>query len=272
MTDSFPQTKTPPLANRQTAADADVTQPPAAPRQAKRESLLANLLLNIIIPTLILTKLSGEHLLGIKMAIVVALAFPIVYGLRDFIIRRKLNVFSVLGFVSIMLTGGISLMELDPAYIAIKEAAIPGLIGLAVLISLKTPYPLVKTFIYNDKILKVDKVAAALEKHGNKAAFEKTLTNATYILAGSFFVSSILNYVLAKIVMVSPPGTVQFNEELGKLTALSFPIIVVPAMIVMMIALFYLFNSIRKLTHLTLEEVVNAGQPEDDKEQPENSQ
>lgn len=223
---------------------------------AKRESLLANLLLNIVIPTVILTKMSGEEYLGTKLAIVVALAFPILYGLKDFISERKINFFSALGVVSIALTGGISLLELDPQYIAIKEAAIPGLFGLATLISLKTRYPLVKTFLYNDKVLQVEKVAHALKEHGNEAAFEKALSIASLLVAFSFFLSSLLNYVLAKVLLVSPPGTEEFNAELGKMTALSFPVIAVPATLVMMIALFYLFRSINKLTHLKLEEII----------------
>ncbi|MDQ2075554.1 VC0807 family protein [Marinimicrobium sp. ABcell2] len=228
----------------------------------KRESLLANLLLNIVVPTIILSKFSGEEHLGIKMGIIVALAFPLIYGARDFIIRRKLNIFSALGFVSVMLTGGISLMELDPKYIAIKEAAIPGIIGLLTLISVKTRYPVVKVFLYNDKLLKVDKIAAALRERGNEMAFEKVLQHASYLVAFSFFVSSALNYMLAKFIMVSPPGTVEFNEELGKMTALSFPVIVLPAMIVMASALFFLFRRIRQLTELSLEEVINDGSPD----------
>jgi hypothetical protein len=225
----------------------------------KKESLLANLLVNIVIPTLILAKLSGEEYLGTRLAIVVALAFPLGYGLRDFVSSRKINVFSALGIVSILLTGGMSLLQLDPEYIAIKEAAIPGLIGLATLISIGTPYPLVKIFLYNDKVLKLEKVAAALRQQGTTAGFQKVLRNASYLTAGSFFLSSCLNYLLAKIVLVSPPGTVAFNEELGRMTALSYPVIVVPAMLVMMITLLYLFRNIRLLTGLTLEEVINDG-------------
>ncbi len=225
----------------------------------KRESLLANLLLNIVIPTLILTKFSGEDHLGIKWGIIVALAFPLIYGARDFIQSRKLNVFSALGFVSITLTGGISLLELDPQYIAIKEAAIPGLIGLATLISVKTRFPLVKTFLYNDKVLKVEKIASALRHYNNETAFENTLRHASYLIAGSFFLSSGLNYVLAKMILQSPPGTLAFNEELGKMTALSFPIIALPAMLIMVATLFFMFRRIKQLTHLSLEDVINDG-------------
>ena len=61
----------------------------------KQPSLLWNLVFNLILPTLILTKLSGDEYLGIKPAIVIALAFPIIYGLREFINLRKVNFFSV---------------------------------------------------------------------------------------------------------------------------------------------------------------------------------
>lgn len=228
-------------------------------RKPKKENLLLNVLLNIVIPTLILMKLSGEQHLGTQWAVVVALAFPITYGLRDFIINRKFNLFSALGFISVLLTGGISLLQLDPQYIAIKEAAIPGLIGLVTLISIKTRYPLVKTFLYNDTVLKVDKIAAALKKHGTEAEFEKTLRNSSYLVAASFFLSSALNYILAKILVVSPPGTEAFNAELGKMTALSFPVIALPVTIFMMGAMFYLFRNINRLTQLTLEDIINDG-------------
>lgn len=232
---------------------------PVSARTERKESFLANLLLNIVIPAIVLSKLSGEQYLGTQWAIVAALAFPLGYGIRDFLLTRKVNLLSALGFISILLTGGISLLQLDPQYIAIKEAAIPGLIGIATLISVKTRYPLVKTFVYNGKLLRVEKVAAALAERGTQPAFEKVLRNTSYLIAGSFFLSSLLNYVLAKIVMVSPAGTEAFNIELGRMTVLSYPVIVVPAMIVMMGSLFYLFRNIRRLTDLTLEEVINDG-------------
>ena len=238
-------------------------KPPAEPANSqgkpKKESFLANLLMNIVIPTLILTKLSGDEYLGATWGLIVALAFPISYGLRDFLINKKINVFSALGIVSVLLTGGLSLLHLPPEYFAIKEAAIPGILGIVTLVSIKTRYPLVKTFIYNDKVLKIHKVDSALQHYGTQKQFERTLNNASLMIAASFFLSSALNYILAKIILVSQPGTAEFNAELGKMTALSYPVIALPMMIIMMATLFYVFRSIRLLTHLTLEEVINDG-------------
>jgi hypothetical protein len=221
-----------------------------------RENMLLSLGVNIAIPALILMKLSGENALGPVGGLVAALAFPLTYGVVDFIRRREWNFISVLGFISVMLTGGIGLMELDPKWIAVKEAAVPAVIGIAVVLSLRTRFPIVRTFLYNDKIIRVAEVDEALARRGNSEAFERTLVNASWMLAGSFFVSSVLNFVLAKLIVTSPPGTTAFNEELGRMTALSYPVIVVPSMAIMIATLWYLFSRIRRLTDLDLEQIL----------------
>lgn len=223
----------------------------------KQPSTLINLGFNVIIPTVIMMKASGEEYLGPMWAIVIALAFPISYGMKEYYDHRKTNLFSVLGIISVLLTGGISLLKLDPQYIAIKEAAIPALFGIATVVSLYTRYPLVRTFLFNDQIMQVDKIKAALQLHNNVGAFEQKLKNASYMIAGSFFLSSVLNFLLAKWVLVSPPGTSEYTEELGKMTALSFPVIAVPSTIILMAALFYLIKQIQKMTHLDTEDIFN---------------
>jgi len=230
------------------------SQNPSKP--AKKDSLLLNLLVNILIPTVILSKFSGEDKLGVEWAIIIALAFPIGYGIREVMRSGKFSLFSILGIFSVAMTGGMALLELPPKYIIIKEAAIPAIFAIATLLSMKTRYPLVKTFLYNDTIMQVDKVSAALKVNQSENAFEGALKNASYLMALSFIVSSILNYILAKIILVSAPGTEAFNAELGKMNALSIPVIAIPATIVMMFALFYLFKQIKKLTKLELEDIL----------------
>ena len=224
-------------------------------KKQPKESLLLNLVLNIIIPTLILTKLSGEEHLGPQLSIIVALAFPIGYGIYDFSRQGKVNLFSGLGVVSVLLTGGISLLELDPKYIAFKEAGIPALLGIATLISTYTKYPLVKVFLYNDKVLNTELISEKLSDNQTESAFEKTLVNASYIVAASFFLSAVLNYVLAKALVVSQPGTEAYATELGKMTAYSYVVIVIPSIAVMIFAMLYLFKRIKALTGLALDDV-----------------
>jgi hypothetical protein len=221
-----------------------------------RESVLLSLGINIAIPAVILMKLSGDNALGPVGGLLAALAFPLGYGLVDFARRREWNVVSVLGVVSVLLTGGIGLLQLDPKWIAVKEAAVPAVIGLLVVLSLRTRFPIVRTFLYNERIIRVDEVEEALARHNNRQAFDRSLVKASWMLAASFFVSAVLNFALAKIIVRSQPGTTQFNEELGRMTALSYPVIVVPSMLIMIAALWYLFHSIRRLTALDLEQIL----------------
>jgi hypothetical protein len=225
-------------------------------RPEPRENALLSLGINIAAPAVILMKLSGETALGPVWGLVVALLFPLSYGLVDFARRREWNIVSILGFVSILLTGGIGLMQLDPKWIAVKEAAVPAVIGIAVVLSLRTRFPIVRTFLYNDKIIRIQDVDEALERRGNRQAFDRTLVHASWMLAASFFVSSVLNFVLAKWIVKSQPGTTAFNEELGRMTALSYPVIVVPSMLIMIATLWYLFHRIRRLTELDLEQIL----------------
>ncbi|MDX1473899.1 MAG: VC0807 family protein [Reinekea sp.] len=235
------------------------------PAKPQKGGFFSNLLFNIIVPVVILTKFSGETALGPVWSIVVALTFPIAYGLWEMRLTGKVNGFSILGVVSVLLTGGISLLQLDPKYIAIKEAAIPGLIGLAVIVSQKSHRSIVKMMIFNDQIIEINKVLDALAQHGNEKLFEQRMNIVTYLVASSFFLSSALNYILAKIVLQSPPGTTEFSEELGKMTALSYPVIVIPSMIVLVIAISFLFMQLKKLTKLPLEELmVDTGSKSDD--------
>jgi hypothetical protein len=238
------------------ANDRHPMNEPASARTAERpENPWISLLVNIAIPALILMKLSGDDRLGPVYSLLLALSFPLAYGVADLFRRHKVNFISVLGVVSILLTGGIGLLQLDPKWIAVKEAAVPLVIGFAVIVSLKTPYPVVRTLLYNDKIIDVPTVEAHLTRHGTTRAFEKSLVTASWLLAASFFVSAVLNFVLARVIVKSPAGSVAFNEELGRMTALSYPVIVLPSMAVMFVAMWYLFRSIKRLTHMDLEDI-----------------
>ncbi len=217
---------------------------------------LVDLLVSIIIPSLVLMKLSGEEALGATLALVVALSFPLIWGLFELIKYKKFNFIALLGLVSVLLTGGIGLLKLDTQWLAIKEAAIPTVIGIAVLVSTLTRSPLIKMLIYNPKIMDVEVIKQKLIERENTKAFENRLLIATYMLGGTFFFSAVMNYILAKWIVTSPSGSSAFNEELGQLTLYSYPMIAVPSMIMMMLIFYFLWRSINNMTGLTMNEVL----------------
>lgn len=226
--------------------------------EARPENLWVNLLFNIVIPAVILTTMSKPDRLGPVWALIVGVSLPLGYGIYDLIVRRKWNFFSILGLISILLTGGLGLLGISPFWFAVKEAAIPLTFGLAVLGSVFTPYPLVRTFLYNDKMIDVARVDAELDTRGHHQTFDRLLQTSTYLLAGSFFLSAALNFFLARYVIKSPGGTPEFAAELGRMTALSWPVITIPVLVVMVIALWRLIGGIRKLTGLDLDSILKA--------------
>jgi hypothetical protein len=217
---------------------------------------LIDLLVSLVIPSIILMKFSGAEHLGTSTALIVALAFPLSWGLFELFKYRQFNFIALLGLISVFLTGGIGLLQLDPQWLAIKEAAIPGLIGIGVLLSSYTRYPLIRTLVYNPKFINVDRIRQRLNESDNSRAFETRLQNATYLLASTFLFSAVMNYILARWVVTSPAGSVSFNEELGQMTLLSYPVIAIPSMLMMIGIFYYLWRTVNGLTGLKLEEIL----------------
>jgi hypothetical protein len=231
---------------------SDPSAPTPAPRPAGNGNPLFEIVITILLPALVLMQLSAEGRLGPGGALMLALAFPLGWGLREAITRRKLSWMALLGVVSTLLTGGIGLLKVDPFWLAVKEAAVPTLIGLVILASNWTRWPLIRVLVFNPTLFDVEKVDAALKVRGTTVAFEQRLRLGTLWLAGTFFFSAVANYILTRWLVNSPAGTEAFNEELGRLTLLSYPIIALPSMVMMMGLMFWLARGARSLTGLDL--------------------
>lgn len=237
-------------------SDASLPPPPAPAKPAPpRENVWVNVFCNAILPGLLLTKLSKPERLGPVWALVVAVSIPLAYGIYDLIRRRKWNIFSVLGLVSTLLTGGLGLMKVDNFWFAVKEAAIPLVLGLAIPISLKTKQPLVRELLYNDQVLDTHRIGVALSEHQAGARFDGLLRWASWVLAGSFFLSAVLNFGLARWIVTAEPGSPTHAEQLGRLNWISWPVIVLPSMAILVFALFRLLKGIEALTGLKGDEL-----------------
>jgi hypothetical protein len=227
-------------------------------KTAHKPRPLIDLLVSIVIPSIILMKFSGDGDLGPAGALIVALAFPIGWGLYELIRFRVKNYIAVLGLVSVILTGGIGLLQLDAQWLAVKEAAIPALIGIVVLISAQIGKPLIRTLLFNPLVLNTEKIITILREREQEQVFNGHLVNATYMLGATFFFSAVMNYLLATWIVTSPSGSAAFNEELGRLTLLSYPAIAIPSMLMMLGIFYFLWRSIHRLTGLKMEEMLAA--------------
>ena len=232
--------------------------------EKNQENPLLNIGFNIIIPIIILnkgdvwfSKWLSPYFQNISVAIlIIAISFPIIYFFYDLITRKKYNFISILGLVSVLLTGGIGILQIPTEWFAIKEAAIPALIGLMVIISMKTPFPLIKTFLLNPDLINTEKIESALKENNKENEFDRLVSKCTYLLGFSFLISSLLNYTLARIIVVSPSGTQAYNDEVSNMMIWSWPIIAIPCFLITAYTLWMLLNGIQKLTNYKLEEIL----------------
>lgn len=222
--------------------------------EKNKENPWINLIVNVVLPSVILTKLSTPDRLGQVGALIFALGLPILYGAYDYLTRRKHNILSIIGLLSVLLTGGIGLFQLNKNWMIAKETAIPLVMGVAVYLSEFTKYPLLKTLLSQG--LDLSKMRQVFEEHKSADRFDRLLKTASWGLAFSFVVSALLNYLLAVFILEGEPGSLQFNESLGKMTALSFPVITIPMMILMGIIMYYMIKTIQQVTGQSIESFI----------------
>jgi hypothetical protein len=240
-----------------------VNEPTPIGPDAKPENPFVNLIVNIIIPVFVLNKMSES--LGPVKALVVALAFPIAYGIYDGLKRKKVNVFSVLGVLNVAITGGFALANISGYWFAVKEAAFPALIGIFVLGSAFTKKPFVRAMIFNPQVMKVDLIQQRLKDVNQETDFYKLLKTSTVFLAFSFFISSLLNFVLAiRIFKPLDPNLdeaargVTLNAQIAEMTSLSFAVIMIPSMIILALILWHLIRGLKSLTGMNFEDLMKS--------------
>lgn len=236
-------------------APASATTPAAAPPRPPAENVWFNLACNAILPGVVLTQLSKESRLGPAWGLVVALSIPLGYGIYDLLKRRTWNVFSIIGLVGTLVTGGLGLLKLDNFWFATKAAAIPMVLGLAIPLTLKTRQPLIKALLYNDQVLDTHRIGLALVERNTVAGFDALLRWASWVMAATFIGSGVINFVLARWIVVAPPGSSEQTAQIGKLHWIEWPIVTLPMMVVMMFALFRLIKGLEALTGLKNDEL-----------------
>lgn len=217
-----------------------------------RENFLVNILFNIFLPSILLFKL-GDYI-DYKIAFLIALAFPLVYGLMVFGKSKKYNFLSIVGFVGILLIGLVGVFELETKYIAYKEAAIPFIIGLFILFTINTKFSVLRNIF--EQIIKKDKVLKVIKRKNKNKDYERDIRVYSYFLVVVFIISAVFNFIIAKEIVTSDSGTEEFNKEIGKMALISFIVIAIPAIICLIVIVFCLIYNLTKMTGLKFEEIV----------------
>lgn len=231
-----------------------------SPKQ-KPENAFLNILFNIIIPILILNK--GSKIFGSVWGLIIALAFPLSYGIYDHIQRRKTNAISILGLLNVAITGSLALFKLHGLWFAIKEAAFPFLIGLFVFGSAFTKSPFIATLFLNPQLIDVENLKKRLQERQAETEFKELLKKGTLWISLSFALSALINFVLAVKIFGPIDGTLGseaqaliLNEQIAQMTTWSMVVIVLPSILFLVGIFLYLTKGIQRLSGLTENELL----------------
>ena len=230
-----------------------------------KDTPLWNLLFNIVLPVIILNKAhSFFPSNGALYSLIIALSFPLAYGVTEYVKAKTVNMLSIIGLVSIILTGGLALMKLEGIFFAIKEALIPLIIALVILGSLFYKKPLMYLILIKSSAIKSQIILSRIKDKENEIPFNKLMKMSTFWLAGSFLLSAILNFIIAVFVFtnISPEASSNqksqiLNEQIADMTWMGYVMIALPLSILMAVLIWYIIKHLKKLTGLKLEDMIN---------------
>ena len=232
---------------------------------SQRENPFFNLLFNILIPIILLNK--GHLLLGKNAGVLVlllALAFPVFYGVFDFIRNKRKNIISIFGTLNVLFTGGFALYKLDGIWFAIKEAVFPLLIGIFVFVSAYTKKSFFEYLSHHAPIFKWDLIKEQIQIASSFNHLKALFKKATIMFSVSFFISAILNFILALYIfseqwspeISSAEKNIILNKKIADMTWLGFVVIGLPMTFFAIGVFWWFLKRLSKLTQLPIEQMM----------------
>ncbi len=220
--------------------------------------LLLSLGCTLFLPITLLHKGGQWFSLSPEAVLLVALFFPFAYGVYEMVQKRKVSGLAILGLLSVVLMGSIGFFKLSKEWVAVNEAALPLLLGIAVIISAYTKKPLIQQFLYNEKVFRLELIEERLRQTGRQEQMRQLLRQTTQYFAYSFLFSAAMNLLMAWVFVKTDPADnlEQFNREIAAMRGWSWLLIALPAMAMSIGILYHLLRKIAKLTGLSQEEIL----------------
>lgn len=247
----------------------------------KKENPLLSLLLTIVIPSFLLEKLGGwitKDTYGIfdlhygsfnlqdnaaLVSLIIALSFPITYGLWDYISQKNKSWMAILGVINISLSGGFALLQLSGSWFTIKEAAFPFFIGIFVWLSSKKEKSFFQILMLNPQIFNTKLLTQKVEENQAGSQLKSLFTRSNKLFAISFFLSALLNFVLAYKIFIPitevDPHKIQaiLNSQVAKMNWMGFVVIALPLMLFSLYIFIDFFKRLKVFTQLNFQELLN---------------
>lgn len=228
-----------------------------------KENPFLNLFINILLPVVVLNK--GSQYFDPKVTLMIALSFPLIYGIQDYIRRGHKNYVSLIGLLNIALTGGLALMSLEGIWFAVKEASLPALLGLMVFFSTWSKNPAARLVFCNPQVLNMELIDQRLREFGREEQFRALLKRTTLWFSLSFLISAILNFGLAFRIFSAIDPTLEtaareemLNQQIAQMTWAGFAVIAAPLMIFSGVLVYFFIKRISEMTETQIQTLLKS--------------
>lgn len=253
-------------------------------KQPKSPSALVSFLINVLIPVCMLSYMSDGDIslmerpsmrhfwdFGPLWSMFLALALPFCFGLYTVWKLKKFELMSVVGIVSVLLTGTVSLFvvqgdgAIDPStpwLFGIKEGLIPFSLAMAILVSHRSTSPLLRVFIYTPELFDIKRIETVISEKNAETEYKQLLWSSTLILVLALIISSGINCLLALYfitpILLEPIADqhLLYNQAVGKITWWGFVVIGVPMLIALTIIIIRLMRNLTRITQLPQEKLM----------------
>lgn len=218
---------------------------------------MLNAIVNIFIPIAILLTLSGEDRLGPIPALLLAVGIPATYGIYGLARSRKVNAQSILGIVSVLLTGVIAVFRLDTALFPLKEAIVPIGFAIILVVSNRTGFPIVKMLF--DVVLRKENVEREVRERGAEVAYRAHIERCGVLWAAIMTLSGIMKFTLSSFLVTAPAGTPEFNRQLATYELAQMPTSMMVTMVLILSLIWYIGTRTASIIDSTPSETLRGG-------------
>lgn len=208
----------------------------------------------VVWPTVMLT--FGGRYLSPPAVLVAGLTPPVVLAAAGVVREGRPSVLSVIALVSVLVTGGIGLLQLDARWFALKEMLVPTVIGALLIASARTPYAVMGAVF--GQLFDPDRLATALAATGQRDRYDRAIARGTANMGAITAGSGPVSAAFALWMIHSPSGTEAFTAELGAYTGWSFVLVNLPVLALTVWALRGALIEVEAATGRSLEDLTRA--------------
>jgi hypothetical protein len=230
----------------------------------KKKNLLLEAMLTVLIPVFLLNYGTKHASPAMATSILVfALMIPLSYSIWEFRREKTVNILATIGILKILTTGGLGLYKAPGFMMVLNETLFPLCLGIYFFSTSFTSTPVIKGLLLNDQFLEMEKLETALEKNNLRNAFLTHLKRSTQLFSLSTFIAAFLNYYYAVKIFVPinpslPSDEIAqiLNEQIARMTAAGYVGIMIPSSLILVVAAWYFFRGVNKLTGLRFNELM----------------